>query len=97
MSGSLEDGGPPSIPCGQPVTIVFCSIVSTLVALILIQICIIRLFLFLFSEAGEEYLPASQFVLQVLESSDAKSVLSSTFSDNSLKMLAEDAKIMVSF
>lgn len=49
---------------------------------------------FLCEEAGEEYLPASQFVLQVLESSDAKSVLSSTFSDNSLKMLAEDAKIM---
>ena len=54
------------------------------------------LFLFILSENGEEYLPASQFVLQVLESSDAKSLLSSTFSDNSLKVLAEDAKIMVS-
>lgn len=49
---------------------------------------------FLCEENGEEYLPASQFVLQVLESSDGKSVLSSTFSDNSLKVLAEDAKIM---
>ncbi|XP_014774266.1 E3 ubiquitin-protein ligase LRSAM1 [Octopus bimaculoides] len=49
---------------------------------------------FLCSESGEEYIPPSQFLLQVLDSSEKKHQMSSTFSDHSVKLLQEDALMM---
>ncbi|GAB1606475.1 E3 ubiquitin-protein ligase LRSAM1-like [Argonauta hians] len=49
---------------------------------------------FLCSESGEEYMPPSQFLLQVLDSSDKKVQQPNTLSEHSTKLLQEDAMMM---